>query len=144
MQSGLDTWVGRRLHSKAHVAALAHALTILVEAVERATGKRWHEDAFTGEALRHAVDFLVSHFATEGTRPVPIPSRVEETARRMPPALRDRARTTADVGLTQAGWVITLIESAPAPDDWGFWQVLRDLGSGCERNREARKPKGGA
>jgi predicted transcriptional regulator len=156
MQRGLDAWVGQRRDHKRHVAALAHAVTILVEGVERATGKGWHEDAFTGEALRHAVEFLISHFATEATRPVPIPSRVEEAASRMPPAWRERARTAADVGMTQAGWVITLIESAPAAntqqpplgvvplDDWGFWKILRDIGSGWERNREARKPKGGA
>jgi hypothetical protein len=152
MQKGLDYWVGPHLEAKPHVAALAHAVRLLVEAVERATGKSWHEDAFTGEALRHGVEFLVFHFAPEGTKPVHIPSRVEETARRMPPALRDRARTAADVGMSQAGMVIALIEGAPTantqpplgvvhPDDWGFWKVRRDLGSGRERNRDVRMPK---
>jgi hypothetical protein len=153
MQRGLDDWVGRRRDTKLHVAALAHAVTLVTQALERTTEKRWHEDAFTGEALRNAVEFLIFHFALtpDGTRPVPIPPRVEEAASRMPPAMRERARTAAEVGTSQAGMVITLIENAPAsnkqplglafPDEWGFWKVLRDLGSGWERNREAWKPK---
>jgi hypothetical protein len=154
MQRGLDDWVGRYLDPKPHVTALAHALTLLVEAIERATGKSWHEDAFTGEALRHGVEHLIFHFAPtpDRTMPLPVPPRVEEAAMRMPPDMREKARTAAEVGRSQAGIVIGSIEYlaahnkqgqfGPAPaDEWGFWQILRDIGSGWERNREAWIPK---
>jgi predicted transcriptional regulator len=152
MQRGLDAWVGRYNDPKLHVGALAHAITLLVEAIERATGKRWHEDAFTGEALRHAVEALIFYFApTPDGKPVSVPAPVEEAAMRMPPGMRDRARTAADVGTAQAGMLITLIQNAPVsdkppfglafPDEQGLWQILRDLGSGWKRNRAAWLPK---
>jgi predicted transcriptional regulator len=158
MQRGLDKWVGRNLDRKPHVAALAHALTRVVEAVERATGKSWHEDAFTGEALRHGVEHLIFHFAPtpDRTMPLPVPPRVEEAAMRMPPDMREKFCTAAMVGTFQASMVIGSIEylaannSQPGPatprdkwgdDEWRIWQILRDLGSGWEKNREARIPK---
>jgi hypothetical protein len=153
MQQGLDYWVSRYLKAKPHVAALAHAVRLLVEAVEQTTGKSWHEDAFTGEALRHGVECLISHFAPmqDRTMPLPVPPRVEEAAMRMPPDMREKACTAAEVGTFQARSVIFWIENAPTineqplgiafPDEWGFWQILRDLGSGWERNREVRIPK---
>jgi len=150
IQRCLDDWIGRYTKPKLHISALAHAIALLVGEVERATGENWHEDAFTGEALRHAIERLIFHFAPTPDGKMPIPPRVEKAAIRMPPPMRDRARTAADVGTAQAGIIITLIENAPAsdkpaglafPDEWGFWQILRDLGSGWKRNRAIWLPK---
>jgi predicted transcriptional regulator len=151
IQRGLDDWIGRHTKPKPHIGALTHAVALLAEAVERTTGKRWHEDAFTGEAVRHGVERLVFHFAPAPDGTMPVPPRVEEAAMRMPPPMRDRARTAADVGTSQAGMIITLIENAPAsdkpplglafPDEQGFWQILRDLGSGWKRNRAVWQSK---
>jgi predicted transcriptional regulator len=151
IQRGLNDWIGRHARPKPHIGALAHAVALLAEAVEEATGKGWHEDAFTGEALRHAVEFLIFHFAPTPDGPAPVPPRVEEAAMRMPPSMRERARTAADVGTSRAGMIITLIENAPAsdkpplglafPDEQGFWKILRDLESGWKRNRAVWLPK---
>src|SRR5262249_18414411 len=135
-----------------HIGALMHVIALLVGQIERATEKKWHEDAFTGEALRHAIERLIFHFAPTPDRKMLVPPRVEEAAMRIPPRMRDRARTAADVGASQAGMIITLIENAPAsdkppplnvlpPDEWGFWKVRRDLGSGAKRNRAIWFPK---
>jgi len=150
IQRGLDDHVVRYIHPRPHIGALMHAIALLVGEVERATGENWHENAFTGEAVRHAIERLIFHFAPTPDGKMPVPPRVEEAAMRMPPPMRDRARTAANVGTAQAGMIITLVENAPAsdkparlafPDEWGFWQILRDLGSGWKRNRAIWLPK---
>ena len=148
MQRGLDAWVGRYNDPKLHIGALATAITLLVEGIERRTGKHWHKDVLTGEALRHGIDLLIFHFAPtrQDGMSMSIPLRFEE-AKEMPPDIRG----AADLGTSEAGMVITLIENAPAlnkpplglafTDERGLWQILRDLGSGWERNRDVWMPK---
>jgi hypothetical protein len=138
-----------------HIQALGEAVMLVAQFVERATEKRWNEDAFTGEALRRGVLFLISHFAGQGT---PItPRSVEETVARRPGA-SEAYRSPAGLGETEAGRLITLIEawafssieevglgtplssSVYVPEEWYLHaQLLRDLGSGWERRRAIEK-----
>lgn len=129
IQRGLDDWIGRSTKPKPHIGALMHAIALLVGEIERTTGENWHEDAFTGKAVRHAVERLIFHFAPTPDSAIPVPPRIKQAAM--------RSQTAAYVGTSQANLIITLIENAPAmlPDEWGFWKVLRDLGSGVKRNR---------
>jgi hypothetical protein len=125
------------------VLALAEAIAQVAEKVQEGTGKEWREDAFTGEALRQGIDFLVRHFAAHGA-PV-TPRRVEEAAAKLPPEARESARSPTGVGQNEAGKVITLIEHFRGwPKDqlqralksnelYRYLQLLRDLGSGQER-----------
>ena len=143
VQSGLKTWVGR--NPKPHIAALAHAVILLVERIEAVTKRRWVRDKFTGEAVRHGIEYLAFHFAPFPDSPPAIPPDVEKSAAKMPPQNGERHRTPAGFGEDQAGLLIAMIENAPAIlkpsglqflDKHGHWQVLRDLGSGFERNQK--------
>lgn len=146
IQRGLNDWVRRYDEPALHIAALSHAVNLLGGIVENATGKRWIEDPFTGEALRHAVNTLVLHFAPMTDGAANIPPVVQHAANRMPEPGRDQYLTPSGLGQMQAFSVITQIENAPSeekappgfsrPDEWGFWQILRDLGSGWQRNRK--------
>ena len=98
----------RDLNHQRHIRALAEAIALLTQQVERATGKCWRDDPFTGEALRHAIEFLISHYAPHGAIEVPAP--VEAAAARVPPAARDSSLTPIGVGNSQSGLADILIE----------------------------------
>jgi predicted transcriptional regulator len=157
IQRGLDDWIGSHHKPKLHIGALAHMTTLLAEAIEQATGRRWHEDPFTGEALRQGVEMLIFHFAPASDGPAPVPLKIEEAtevAMRMP-GHPWKPRTTSELGTSQAGMIITLIENAAADDkpslrlerlkhlsdEQGFWKILRDIGSGWKTNRAVRSPR---
>jgi hypothetical protein len=131
-----------------HIRALAHAVTLLAVQIERVTGQRWYDGRFTGDALRHGMEALILHFVKNADAGV-VPPKVEETASRFQSPLRESFRNPAQLGLMEAGSIITSIENAPSPtrlpagayvpDPFGFWQILRDLGSGWQRNQEIWK-----
>jgi hypothetical protein len=138
----------RDLNHQRHFRALAKAIALLTQQVERATGKCWRDDSFTGEALRHAIEFLISHYAPHGAIEVPAP--VAAAAARVPPAARDSSLTPIGVGNSQAGWLISWIEmdldqdgrlsrashipGSHVPDEWyAYSQLFYDLGSGWRR-----------
>src|SRR5262245_35272367 len=106
----LDSSIRRdREHDrKRHIRALAEAVALVTEGVESATEKRWLDDTFTGDALRHAIEFFVFHFAPHGT--LEVPAKVKAAASKVPPASRDRCLTPIEVGQHEAGWVISWIE----------------------------------
>jgi hypothetical protein len=100
-----------------HIRALGHAVMLVAQYIERATGQPWNENAFTGEALCQGCTRVIAHFAPRGT---PItPPLIKETATRLAQGI---ARATgvrveaaipdaASVGETEAGKVISSIES---------------------------------
>jgi len=120
--------------------------------IERATKQKWNEDAFTGEALRQGCTSLIAHFAPRGTSVTPRP--IKEAATRLPSNAAETYSDATGVGVTEAGKVITSIESwnfhtieevqsstrANFPNEWyGYEQLLRQLGSGWERAQEREK-----
>ena len=132
---------------RSDVRALAEAIAIVTEKVEIATGKRWLQDAFTGDALRHGIEVLVRHFAPHGARV--IPPNVEEAAAKVRPEASERDRSPTRVGENEAFKVITMIEHFWGPDKnqlqhvvmsdelYRYLRILRDLGSGAERTQAA-------
>ena len=142
----LDSSLRKGPDTPAHVKALAQAVTLLTRNVERATGQHWHADAFTGDALRQAIDFLLSHFAPVLEGQLVLPPKVQEATARVQPELRESYGNSRSFGLMEAGMVIGMIENAPGkhapvpgidfPDPWGYGQILRDIGSGWKRNRK--------
>jgi hypothetical protein len=129
-----------------HIRALAHAVELLATQIERVSGERWYDGAFTGEALRQGIEMLIVHFAQTPTGDVDVPCKVEDTAGRFQSPLREAYRNPALLGRIEAGSIISSIESAakdPAAaafrDPFGFWQILRDIGSGWERNQKVWK-----
>ena len=97
-----------------HIRALGETFMLMVQGVERRTGHRWCDDAFTAEALRHGLNFLISHFGPDGTPT--LPKRLKEAAAKLPPELAQHYREPTEIGLSEAGIVITLIERWRADD----------------------------
>ena len=56
-QKLLDEW------GSPHVWLLARLVSNVTQGIERETQKRWHEDQFTADNVRSAVETLVMHFA---------------------------------------------------------------------------------
>jgi len=122
---------------RSDIRALAEAIAIVAEKVEKATGKHWLQDASTGEELRRGIDVLVRHFAPHGARPRVLPEASEG----------DRGPTS--VGESEALKVITMIEYLYGWDKnylqrlvvsdelYRYLHILRDLGSGGERAKAA-------
>lgn len=129
---------------RSDLRALTVATTMVAEFIERATGKHWQEDAFTSEALRFGVEFLIRHFGGAGE--VVVPGPVAAAAAKMPPDPGGRYTSPSGVGYGEAGLVIGMIErwsmqdiadalGSNAPAEWDTqWRLLRDLGSKWKRN----------
>ena len=138
-----------------HIRALGEAVMLVAQYIERATQKKWNEDAFTGEALHQGCTSLIAHFTPRGMPVTPRP--IKEAATRLPNSAAENYSDATGVGVTEAGKVITSIESwnfrtiqelqssaratgAYFPYDWyKYAQLLRKLGSGWKRAREREK-----
>jgi hypothetical protein len=137
---------------QSHVRALAEAISLLAKSMEQKTARPWVDDAFTVQALRAGIDFFLHHFGRQGRAVVP--AAVKAIAAKMSaPAMREIYCTSEYFGQSEAGMLIALIENAPPPlleretkdvrypdSWWGPYELLRDLGSGWERN-QARRAK---
>jgi len=143
----------RSIDRSRHIRALGEAVMLVARYIERATEKHWHEDAFTGQAIRQGCEFLNSHFAPRGTPTTPV--SIAEAAARRPGGKAGDAHL---VGCTEAGKVISMIESwsnrsfqdevvASArstggyfPEEWRLHeQLFRELGSGWGRAQQRKK-----
>jgi hypothetical protein len=132
------------------VLALGEAIAMLLECIERATKAHWQDDAFTCRAFQHGIEFLMSHIGPREA--LAVPPSVKGAAAEMPTALAKRYSSAKGVGETEAGRVITWIESwndrdisddhrasrsipgSHFPEEWyAHWQLLHDLGSGWKR-----------
>ncbi len=117
--------------------ALAMAITMVAEYVERATGEGWQDDAFTTQALQAGVEFLIRHFGASGDVAVPTP--VTEAANRQRAEGLNPSITPSGIGWGEAGYVIGLIErwhhidlgemsGSNAPPEWDMHsRLMRDL-----------------
>ena len=142
----LDASLHKSRDTPLYVQALAHAVTVLTTEIERRTGERWLDDAFTREALRSGIEALLFHFGRTPDGEMAVPPKIEEAASRFQSPLRESFRNPALLGQMEAGSIITSIENAPSatrepagkflPDQFGFWKILRDVGSGWERNQK--------
>ena len=110
-----------------HIRALGETLMMMVQGVERRTGHRWCDDAFTAEALRHGLIFLISHFGPDGTPK--LPKRLKEAAAKLPSELAQHYREPTEIGLSEAGIVITLIERWRAGDIFEISQSAQSVKS---------------
>jgi hypothetical protein len=141
-----------------HVRGLAETIAILTHWVEGATQKRWIDDAFTAEALRRAIEFLVFHFGAPGEPEVP--ASVKDAAARVPPEARDQSLTPSGIGRAEAGRLISWIEMnlneggrlsrlppprirTYVPEEWYLYsQLFSDLGSGWARRQKLTRKEG--
>jgi len=129
----------RRLDDRRrHVRVLSEAISLVTEYIERATGKWWCDDAFTGTAVRFGIERLLLQYAPKDDPQLP-PNVKTATAEQRTTFTVDGS--PADVGATQAAHVIAWIESSPHPDDMAVgrqvgvvpdewetrWRLFRDL-----------------
>lgn len=68
----------RKAWGAPHVHALARLVSRAVSNIEWSTGKRWHADLFTGQAVRVAIEVILNRIVPEG--PMVIPERIEAMA----------------------------------------------------------------
>jgi hypothetical protein len=104
--------------------ALAAALVLLAENIERDTKKSWLDDPWAGFALANGVEHLVRYFApaptAEGTPPTP--KAVEELAEKMG-ELREQFRKPHGFGRLQAQFLIREIEQAASSGPINEWTM---------------------
>ena len=105
--------------------ALAAAVILLAENIERGTRKNWRDDPFTGFALCNAVEHLVLHFT-----PAPVseglpaaPPAVEQEASRMHPDQAEHFRKPHGFGRTLAQFLIYEIEQATSSGLINEWTM---------------------
>jgi hypothetical protein len=151
----LDQSLLKNRDRRGDILALAEAIAMLLQCVERATKAHWQDDGFTCRALQHGIEFLLSHFGARET--LAVPPGVKGAAAEMPPALAKRYSSAKGVGVTEAGRVITWIETwnfndigvsyrashsipgAHFPDEWHkHWRLLQHLESGWKRAQRAK------
>jgi hypothetical protein len=128
-----------------HVRALGEAFMLMILGVERRTGRRWLDDAFTAASIRHGLNFLISHFGPSGT--LGLPEKLKDAAAKLPRDLAHHYVEPTQIGLTEAGAVISLLEQRRrndvfeiskraknqgihVPNEWfAHAQILRELDS---------------
>ena len=128
-----------------HIRSLGTVFMMMVQGVERRTGHRWRDDAFTAQSIRDGFSLLISHFGPSGTPT--LPKKLKDAAANLPPELANHYLEPSQIGLTEAGAVISLLEQrrrgdiseisqkaktvkVHVPNEWfAHAQLLRDLGS---------------
>jgi hypothetical protein len=98
-----------------HNAALAHAIAVLAERIERESKEDWRRNAFTGLGLRYAVEMLLQHLVPLSDATPATPPAIESAAAKMPPDLAERYRKPAGFGHMRAFSLIAEIGQAPYP-----------------------------
>jgi hypothetical protein len=76
----LRHWVDRHEIPQVHNSALAAAIAVLADRIERLTGQKWTDDAPTREVVREHVERLVSHLLPPTSEPVAVPAGIREDA----------------------------------------------------------------
>jgi TraY domain len=125
-----------------HLAALGPLIVMVAQRIESVTGKDWRLDSFTCEALREGIDAVLSHFGASGDTTVP--PKVLDAAAKLPAAFGETYKTVKGLGQLEGGVVIVtlenasdMLESGDRRESYRNFQLLRDLGSGW--NKEQRK-----
>jgi hypothetical protein len=132
--------------------ALACAITLMVEEIEKGTGRSWLEDPFTGLAVRYAIEYFAFYCASPSTGSADAPPTIVEKAAKMPPMYAEQYRKPAGFGHTHAHFIITQIQSAARPpgvphNEWDMpiffteheavlRDIGRDLGFGAKEKQE--------
>src|SRR5262245_40920175 len=92
-----------------HIRAIGELTKLAAEEIERLTGAGWLTDQFTAEAVRHAIDQVLSHFAPQPKREGAVPARIEQMAAAMPGDAGEVYRRPVSLGLMEASRLIALI-----------------------------------
>ncbi|MBY5530542.1 hypothetical protein [Rhizobium leguminosarum] len=104
-----------------HVRALAYAVAKIATDLEIRTGRHWHKDAFTGSALKAALNIAIHYFGSWGE--VRVPDRLEEQAARMQAASPGAdfgkfMKDPADYGAHRASELVASIKFLETPNNF--------------------------
>ncbi|WET72889.1 hypothetical protein [Rhizobium croatiense] len=113
-----DRW--KRALGAEHVRALAYVVAKIATSLEIRTGRHWHKDAFTGSALKAALNIAIHYFGSWGE--VRVPDRLEEQAARMQAASPGAdfgkfMKDPADFGAHRANEFLAGIEFLERPNN---------------------------
>jgi hypothetical protein len=98
-----------------HIRSLAQAAALLVAAIERRTGKRCVDDAFTAEAVRQATSAFLLRRLPISEGPPRIPPQLQAYASKVP-SLREALVNPVALGELECEALIYAIENAPLRD----------------------------
>lgn len=104
-----------------HVRALAYVVAKIATDLEIRTGRHWHKDAFTGSALKAALNIAIHYFGSRGE--VHVPDRLEEQAARIQAAspsgnFAKLMRDPAEYGAHRANEFVASIEYLETPNNF--------------------------
>jgi len=135
----------RQNQGPAHIGSLADATARLVTAIERRTGKRCLDDAFTAVAVRQAISELLLRALPIPEGPPPVPPQLRAYASKLPSLKEELVNPIKLAGLACDN-LIYEIESAPLsnyempgmsfPAPEGLSRIRRDLGIGTSKEEQ--------
>lgn len=113
-----------------HVRALAYMVAKIAASLEIRTGRHWHKDAFTGSALKAALNVAIHYFGSWGE--VHVPDRLEEQAARMQAASPSASFTKfmkdpTDFGAHRANEFVAAIGYLETPNNSHRSEYLSDF-----------------
>jgi len=80
IKNALWHWVKRHEIPQLHNSALATAISLLADRIERLTGQSWMDHPLTREVVREHVERLVAHILSPLGKPVTVPQEIKEDA----------------------------------------------------------------
>jgi hypothetical protein len=119
IRAALRFWVSLYRKDTLHVGELTCLIEMLVHDIERRTGKRWIDDARTGNAVRELVERLIFHLAPTPTKPLTVEPEISSVLASLLARYEGQQYDHRIDDRTQALAIL-----------------LRDLGSGWQRNRK--------
>lgn len=139
--------IDTRRDTPPHIRSLERAVTLLAKDIERRTGRRWNDDRFTGESLRHGIDALLLNLAPAPVGAMVVPPQLAEAAAKSQPQLRETLCDPLSFGRLQADALAMAIESAPLatnesgvtfPAPSGLSYIRENIGSGALKEGKKR------
>ena len=140
-----DTFSRKNRDTPPHVRSLSDAVKLLVAAIERRTGKRCTDDAFTAETVRHAIWTLLLRVLPIPEGAPPIPSQLQAYANKVP-SLREGLVNPLSLGELECEMLIYNIENAPLsnhempgltyPAPEGLSRIRLELGVGTSKEKK--------
>jgi hypothetical protein len=138
--------ISRNRDTPPHIRSLECAITLLAQDIQRRTGRRWNEDPFTGESLRHGIDALLLNLAPPPDGAAAVPPLLEQAFARSSPEFRKTLRNPVSFGRLQADALAFAIESAPLatgdqggmtfPAPSGLSYIRENIGSGARKEEK--------
>jgi hypothetical protein len=120
----LRHWVNRHEIPQLYNSALATAIAVLADRIERITGEKWTADPLTHEVVREHVERLVSHLLPPAPQPIAVPADIKKDAELLLSLLihsmsRDGSRRFAGTVIIDDPGLVTILQD-----------LARDLGDG--------------